>query len=91
MITIPSSHVLFHQNQLPQGRAQHLQKKILPALNSGTWVLCDRFTDATYAYQGAGRGLSVELISALEILVQQELQPDMTLVLARTGLTAIKR
>ena len=51
-------------------RAQHLTKVIEPALNQGQWVLCDRFTDATYAYQGAGRGLSAELIGKLESLVQ---------------------
>lgn len=61
-------------------RAQHLAEKILPALERGSWVLCDRFTDATYAYQGAGRGLSLEVISQLETLVQGELRPDATLL-----------
>lgn len=61
-------------------RAQHLAEKILPALEQGSWVLCDRFTDATYAYQGAGRGLSLEVISQLETLVQGELRPDATLL-----------
>lgn len=59
-------------------RAEHLQRKILPALNQGTWVLCDRFTDATYAYQGAGRGIDSEHIESLESLVQGGLQPDYT-------------
>jgi dTMP kinase len=62
-------------------RAQHLAKVIMPALNSGKWVLCDRFTDATYAYQGGGRGVSMEKIALLENLVQGTLRPDMTLVL----------
>ena len=62
-------------------RAQHLQHKILPALAAGTWVVCDRFTDATLAYQGAGRGLSVDVIKQLRQLVQAELQPDITLLL----------
>jgi dTMP kinase len=62
-------------------RAQHLQQKIIPALKAGTWVVCDRFTDATIAYQGAGRGLSVAVIQQLRQLVQAELQPDITLLL----------
>lgn len=47
-------------------RAQHVHETILPALARGAWVLCDRFTDSSYAYQGGGRGLSLELIAALE-------------------------
>lgn len=62
-------------------RAQHLELVIKPALDSGKWVLCDRFTDATYAYQGGGRGLSTEIISKLEQLVQRELRPDVTFLL----------
>lgn len=62
-------------------RAQHLQQVIKPALARGAWVLCDRFTDATYAYQGGGRGLDVAAIAQLEQLVQGELRPDLTLVL----------
>jgi len=62
-------------------RAEHLQNKILPALRSGQWVLCDRFTDATYAYQGAGRGVSPQRIAALEDWVQGELRPDLTIVM----------
>lgn len=63
------------------GRAQHLNQKILPTLASGTWVLCDRFTDATYAYQGGGRGLDKAKIASLEQQIQRELQPDLTLLL----------
>ena len=62
-------------------RAQHLQQVIKPALARGAGVLCDRFTDATYAYQGGGRGLDVATIAQLEQLVQGDLRPDLTLVL----------
>ena len=62
-------------------RAQHLETLIRPALSAGTWVICDRFTDATYAYQGGGRGLPVSQIEMLEQLVQGEFQPDLTLYL----------
>ncbi|TLP55028.1 MULTISPECIES: dTMP kinase [Pseudomonas] len=61
-------------------RAQHLAEVIRPALARGAVVLCDRFTDATYAYQGGGRGLPVERIAVLESFVQGELRPDLTLV-----------
>ena len=62
-------------------RAQHLAKVIEPALEQGQWVLCDRFTDATYAYQGAGRGLSAELIGKLETLAQGDRHPDTVILL----------
>lgn len=62
-------------------RSQHLNKLIKPALDRGAWVLCDRFTDSTYAYQGGGRGVEMEKIAALETFVQGELRPDMTLIL----------
>ena len=62
-------------------RAQHLSKVIEPALNQGQWVLCDRFTDATYAYQGAGRGLSAKHIGKLEALVQGDRRPDTVILL----------
>ena len=62
-------------------RAQHLSKVIEPALNQGQWVLCDRFTDATYAYQGAGRGLSPNHIGKLETLVQGDRRPDTVILL----------
>lgn len=62
-------------------RAQHLNQVIIPALARGEWVLCDRFTDATYAYQGSGRGLDTELITRLEQQVQGGVRPDLTLVL----------
>jgi dTMP kinase len=62
-------------------RAQHIAELICPALDAGQWVLCDRFTDATYAYQGGGRGIDTRRIAALEDWVQGELRPDLTLLL----------
>ncbi|MBA1261736.1 dTMP kinase [Stutzerimonas sp. NM35] len=61
-------------------RAQHIQQVIRPALARGAVVLCDRFTDATYAYQGGGRGLPLQRIEQLENFVQGELRPDLTLI-----------
>ncbi len=61
-------------------RAQHLHEVIEPALRQGLWVLCDRFTDATYAYQGHGRGFDLGEIESLETLVQRGRQPDLTLL-----------
>jgi dTMP kinase len=62
-------------------RAEHLDKVIIPALNRGDWVLCDRFTDATYAYQGGGRGMDRHRIAAIEQWVQHDLRPDLTILL----------
>ncbi len=62
-------------------RAEHLQHKILPALDEGSWVICDRFTDASYAYQGYGRGIALERIEHLEQWVQQGTQPDLVIIL----------
>ncbi len=62
-------------------RAQHIKEVIQPALDAGKWVLCDRFTDSTYAYQGGGRGISMARIADLEQWVQGDLRPDMTFVL----------
>ncbi|MGH8494046.1 MAG: dTMP kinase [Moraxellaceae bacterium] len=62
-------------------RAQHIAEVIQPALQRGEWVMCDRFTDATYAYQGAGRGLSRQRIAELEAMVQGDLRPGLTLLL----------
>ncbi|HBM27324.1 MAG TPA: dTMP kinase [Halomonas sp.] len=62
-------------------RAQHLAEKILPALARGAWVVCDRFTDATFAYQGGGRGIDAQRIAQLEQFVQRGLAPDVTLLL----------
>jgi dTMP kinase len=62
-------------------RAQHITELIQPALEKGEWVLCDRFTDATYAYQGGGRGISIDRIAVLENWVQGSLRPDLTILL----------
>jgi len=61
-------------------RAQHLNRVIQPALEAGKWVVSDRFTDATYAYQGGGRGLNQHTIASLEALVQGDLRPDLTVI-----------
>jgi dTMP kinase len=62
-------------------RADHVARKIKPALAEGRWVICDRFIDSTYAYQGIGRGVSIEFIDALSDLVLHGFAPDLTLVL----------
>ena len=62
-------------------RAQHLSHVIRPALAAGRWVVCDRFTDATFAYQGYGRQLDLEKLAVLESWIQGDLQPDITLYL----------
>ncbi|WP_430462490.1 dTMP kinase [Thalassolituus sp. LLYu03] len=62
-------------------RAQHLERLVRPALARGAWVLCDRFTDSTVAYQGFGRELPMEHILTLKSLVQQDLEPDVTFLL----------
>jgi dTMP kinase len=62
-------------------RAQHLEQVVQPELAAGRWVLCDRFTDATYAYQGGGRQLDLTVIAELERLVQGNFRPDVTLLL----------
>ena len=61
------------------GRAVHLANHVEPNLRAGRWVLCDRFTDATYAYQGGGRRLSMDVIRQLEAMVQGGRRPDLTL------------
>lgn len=63
------------------GRAQHIEHVIKPALASNQWVICDRFTDATFAYQGAGRGIGRENVEILEEMVQGKLRPDATIIL----------
>jgi len=62
-------------------RREHIAQVIAPALAAGRWVVSDRFTDATYAYQGSGRGMPGEKIAALERWVQDTLRPDLTLIL----------
>ncbi|MBB5322380.1 dTMP kinase [Marinobacter oulmenensis] len=75
-------------------RAQHLRNRILPALEQGRWVLCDRFTDATFAYQGGGRGVPPEQIEILETLVQGDVRPDHVILLdapVETGMARAKK
>jgi dTMP kinase len=62
-------------------RAQHLREVILPALSRGQWVVCDRFTDATFAYQGGGRQMNTDMIADLERMVQGGVRPDAVIVL----------
>jgi dTMP kinase len=62
-------------------RAQHIEEIIKPALAKGVWVICDRFTDSSYAYQGSGRGFNLESISAFEALAIDNYAPDLTLLL----------
>lgn len=62
-------------------RAAHIDEVIRPALDAGSWVVCDRFTDATFAYQGAGRGVDLSLLEALEQGIHGDVQPDLTILL----------
>lgn len=75
-------------------RAQHIERVIRPALAAGKWVVCDRFTDASYAYQGGGRNAPMQDIAWLEQFVQGDFRPDLTLLLdapVATGMHRIKR
>jgi dTMP kinase len=72
-------------------RAIHVANRIRPALERGAWVLCDRFTDATEAYQGKGRGLGVEDVHALERIAQRGLRPDLTLIFDLPAGRALER
>ena len=96
--------ILLHSNELPisaiteltlifAARAQHLQEVIRPALENNAIVVCDRFTDATYAYQGGGRGVPEVRIRVLEDLIQDGLKPDLTLLFdveVETGMARVK-
>ncbi|MGV8469040.1 dTMP kinase, partial [Pseudomonas aeruginosa] len=62
------------------GRREHIAEVIQPALDAGDWVISDRFTDATFAYQGGGRGLAIDRLEVLERWVQQGLQPTKTIL-----------
>jgi dTMP kinase len=72
-------------------RADHLAGTIRPALAAGRWVVCDRFTDSTYAYQGAGRGLDGNIIAAIEAASVQNFRPDLTFILDVTVETGLSR
>jgi dTMP kinase len=72
-------------------RIEHIDEVIVPAVSSGKWVLCDRFTDATYAYQCGGRGISSEWIASLASWVHPTLQPDLTVLIDLDPVTAAVR
>jgi dTMP kinase len=72
-------------------RSLHINNRIRPALRAGKWVVCDRFTDASRAYQGAGRGLDIDKINTLADWVQEELQPDLTLLLDAPAEVGMRR
>ncbi len=75
-------------------RSQHLNELIIPALNRGEWVISDRFTDASFAYQGGGRGMSWERIGILRDWVQGDLRPDLTLLFdlpVKIGMARVKK
>jgi len=84
VLLTPSSEPMTYETELLlmfAARAQHVTQVIAPALAQGRWVLCDRFTDASYAYQGYGRGIPIEKIAFLEQWIQGSLRPDLTLLL----------
>ena len=62
-------------------REKHIKEIIKPALKNGTWVICDRFTDASFAYQGFGRELGFEKVNQLKTLIQKDFEPDLTILL----------
>ena len=72
-------------------RAQHISEVIRPALLRGDWVLCDRFTDASYAYQGGGRGIPVGFIQQIEAVSTEGMRPDLTLLLDLPVIQGIER
>ena len=80
MVLSQSMHVETETLMMFASRREHIDKVILPALEKGFWVISDRFTDATYAYQGGGRGIATERLKTLEDWVQQGLQADLTLL-----------
>ena len=80
MVLSQSMHVETETLIMFASRREHIDKVILPALEKGIWVISDRFTDATYAYQGGGRGIATERLKTLEDWVQQGLQADLTLL-----------
>lgn len=91
---LPSMHADTELLLMFAARNEHIKRKIMPALARGQWVICDRFTDATYAYQGYGRGLELQRIHALEQWVLGDLRPDYTLLFdidVETGMQRVKK
>ena len=83
LLLTPTDEKMFAATELRlmfASRAQHLQQLILPSLAEGKWVICSRFTDSTYAYQGGGRGIAEPRIRELETWVQGDFHPDLTLI-----------
>jgi dTMP kinase len=78
MVLSQSMHVETETLIMFASRREHIDKVIVPALEKGIWVISDRFTDATFAYQGGGRGIAIERLKLLEDWVQNGLQPDLT-------------
>lgn len=76
---------------LMAARRQHLSTEILPRLNTGQWVVCDRFNDATYAYQGYGRGISLQRIHALEQWTMPDVVPDLRIIMTVSPDVALER
>lgn len=72
-------------------RSQHVSQVIMPALAAGQWVISDRFTDSSYAYQGGGRELGIEIVAALEAQVLADFRPDLTIVLDVDIATGLER
>lgn len=94
VLLMQHKEIITHQTELLlmfAGRSQHIANVIEPALAAGQWVVCDRFTDATYAYQGSGRGIPKEEIAALERGVQGKLRPDYVLLFDAPVRTALRR
>lgn len=88
---MPSMHEDTELLLMFAARAEHVNKVIRPALMAGKWVVCDRFTDASYAYQGAGRGINKSRIVILEQWVLADLRPDLTLLLDVDVATGLSR
>jgi dTMP kinase len=91
---LPSMHEDTELLLMFAARAEHVRTVITPALEQGHWVICDRFTDASYAYQGGGRGVELKRIAQLEQFTQGSLRPDVTLLFdldAETGLGRAKQ
>ena len=84
ILLTPSQDAISHEAELLMmfaARAQHLEQVIYPALQQGQWVLCDRFTDASFAYQGAGREMGMSRVAKLEAWLQGEFRPDCVFLL----------
>ena len=80
MVLSQAMHVETETLMMFASRREHIDKVIVPALEKGIWIISDRFTDATFAYQGGGRGIATERLEMLENWVQGDLQPDLTLL-----------